>query len=244
MENLPHYLSIIVILILTGCGLPVPEEFPIIAAGVASSGAGAVLNPWIALGSCLIGALLGDSMLYAIGYHFGHNLMKAHPRLARLLHADREAKMEHLINQHGLKVLFVARFMVGVRAVYLSIGILRTSFKKFLLFDAFCATAVVSFFFGLSYLFGENVKTWIIGSEKIVTAIVVSVVSIWLLIFWYRRRRQSVVACKPLENAPLENATPPLREPVSVASKNGSSAVLRPNQSAAGETTSQHAREE
>ena len=192
METLPHYLSIIVILILTGCGLPVPEEFPIIAAGVASSGANADLNPWIALGCCLIGALAGDSMLYAIGYHFGHNLVKAHPRLARLLHAEREAKMEQLINKHGLKALFLARFMVGVRApVYLSIGILRTSYKKFLLFDAFCATAVVSFFFGLSYLFGDNVKTWIRGTEKVFTAIVVGAILIGLLIFWIWRRRHN-----------------------------------------------------
>ncbi len=118
MQNLPHYLSIIVVLILTGCGLPVPEEFPIIAAGVASSGADAHLNPWLALGACLIGALAGDSMLYTIGYHFGHNLVKAHPRLARLLHAEREARMEQLLNRHGLKVLFLARFMVGVRRRY------------------------------------------------------------------------------------------------------------------------------
>ena len=83
-----NYLSIIVILVLTGCGLPLPEEIPIIAAGVASSSSVGHLDPWPALLSCLIGALLGDSMLYAIGYHFGHNLVKAHPRLAHLLHAE------------------------------------------------------------------------------------------------------------------------------------------------------------
>ncbi len=240
MENLPHYLSIVVILILTGCGLPVPEEFPIIAAGVASSGANATLNPWIALGACLIGALMGDSVLYAIGYHFGRNLVKAHPRLARLLHAEREAKMEQLINRHGLKVLFLARFMVGVRApVYLSLGILRTPFRKFLLFDAFCATAVVCFFFGLSYLFGENVKIWIRDSEKVFTGIVIGVVLIGLLIFWIRRRRHRAAAGENVDAArPANHAT------VDVPSKNGRVGAPGSTPATAEEATAQHSRED
>ena len=248
MENLPHYLSIIVVLILTGCGLPVPEEFPIIAAGVASSGADAQLNPWIALACCLIGALAGDSMLYTIGYHFGHNLVKAHPRLARLLHAEREVKMEQLLNQHGLKVLFLARFMVGVRApVYLSIGILRISFKKFLLFDAFCATAVVSLFFGLSYLFGENVKTWIRGTEKVVTAVAIGAAVVALVVFWLIRRKRAAVAADP-QPAPAEAAGRgpfgKISENGVPASENGSAAARRISETAAPEAASGHARED
>jgi membrane protein DedA with SNARE-associated domain len=189
LQNPGNYLSIIVILILTGCGLPLPEEIPIIGAGVAASLHN--LDPWAAVFSCLIGALLGDSVLYAIGYHFGRNLVEAHPRLAHLLHAEREAKMEQLIDKHGLKVLLAARFMVGVRApVYLTIGILRQPFRKFILFDAFCASAVVSVFFGLSYAFGENVAKWVRESELVFTALVIGAVLVGLIIFWVRRRRR------------------------------------------------------
>src|SRR5580698_11039762 len=106
------YFGIVLVLLLTGCGLPLPEEVPIIAAGVASKMG--TLNPWIALAACLAGALCGDSMLYLIGYHFGRNLVKAHPRLAHLLHAEHEAKMEEHINRYGMRVLFVARFLVLV----------------------------------------------------------------------------------------------------------------------------------
>ena len=108
------YLGIIVVLILTGCGLPIPEEVPIIAAGIASSVGS--LNPWWAFLACLVGALLGDSVLYAIGYHFGHSLIIRHPRFAHLLHAEHEARIEEMIRRHGLKVFFGARFMVGIRA--------------------------------------------------------------------------------------------------------------------------------
>ncbi|HTU26841.1 MAG TPA: DedA family protein, partial [Pirellulales bacterium] len=178
---------IFLVLLLTGCGLPLPEEVPIIAAGVASSVG--KLNPWIALAACLAGALCGDSMLYVIGYHFGRNLVKAHPRLAHLLHAEREARMEKYINLYGLRVLFVSRFLVGVRApVYLSLGILRHPFRRFLLFDAFCASAVVGCFFGLSYAFGDKVAAWIRSSE-IVFTIVVVIAAVGILLAWWLRRR-------------------------------------------------------
>ncbi len=128
-------------------------------------------------------------MLYLIGYHFGRNLVKAHPRLAHLLHAEHEAKMEEYINRYGLRVLFVARFLVVVRApVYLSIGILRHPYRKFLLFDAFCASAVVGLFFGLSYAFGDHVAGWIRRSEILFTVIVVVATISLLLAWWFRSR--------------------------------------------------------
>ena len=48
------YLLIIVVLILTGSGLPIPEEVPVVAAGIlASLGQ---MDPWLAVASCLAGA--------------------------------------------------------------------------------------------------------------------------------------------------------------------------------------------
>jgi len=200
MDFLQHtsYLGIIVVLVLTGMGLPIPEEVPIIAAGIASSDGS--LNVWRAFASCLIGAVLGDCMLYAIGYHFGHGLAKKHPRFAQLLHAEREAQIEEMLRKHGLKVFFLTRFMVGIRApVYLTAGILRMSFRRFIVVDAICASAVVGLFFGLSYTFGDSIKSWIRNSEYLLTIVVVLVVVGLLLFFWRRARRAAKAA---------ESATP------------------------------------
>ena len=199
------YVGIILVLILTGSGLPVPEEVPIIAAGVASSVG--TLNPWIAFASCLVGALAGDSVIYMIGYHFGHSLIVKHPRFAHLLHAEREAKIEEMIRKHGLKVFFLSRFMVGIRApVYLTAGILRMSFRRFILIDAFCATSVVGLFFGLSYAYGEGLTQWIRRSEIGVTVLVAVGACVISFIFLWKRRRlkrldmldkQAYDACNP-----------------------------------------------
>ncbi len=183
------YLGIIVVLVLTGSGLPLPEEVPIIAAGVASSVG--TLDPWLAFASCLVGALMGDAVLYAIGYHFGRSLVVLHPRFAHLLHAEHEAKIEEMIRRHGLKVFFLARFMVGIRApVYFTAGVLRMSFRRFLLIDAFCATSVVGLFFGLSYAYGEHVTGWIRDSEIGLTVLAAVAATGLLCFFLWRRYRR------------------------------------------------------
>jgi len=185
------YLGIVVFLILTGCGLPIPEEVPIATAGILS--ARGTMQPALALLACVSGALLGDCVMYAIGYHFGHNLLKDHPKLARFLRVNREARFERMIHQHGLKVLFAARFMVGVRSpVYLSAGILRIPFRRFVLMDLLCATTVVGIVFTLAYCFGEPIVAMFRRAEIGLTATVAAVVAIvvgWFL--WRRRRNRS-----------------------------------------------------
>ena len=195
------YLGIILVLILTGSGLPIPEEVPIIAAGIASSVG--TLSPWGAFAACIVGALLGDAVLYAIGYHFGHSLVIRHPRFAHLVHAEYEAKIEQMIRRHGLKVFFLARFMVGIRApVYLTAGILRMSFRRFLLIDAFCATSVVGLFFGLSYAYGERVTGWIRNSEVGLTVVIVIAAVAVIGFFVWRHYRQKRI--EPLPAPTLE----------------------------------------
>ena len=109
---------------------------------------------------------MGDFVLYSIGYKFGRGLAMKHPRLANLLHAEREERVEKWIRDHGLKILFVVRFMVFLRApIYLAVGILRMPARQFVAVDALCAAAVVGTFFGLSYRYGDQIKRWIHGSE-------------------------------------------------------------------------------
>lgn len=180
------YPGIIVFLILTGVGLPVPEEVAIIYAGVMSAPGGDLQWEW-ALASCLVGCLIGDSLMYYIGYHFGENVLKKHPWYTGFLTSEREAQLESMIDKHGLKVFFAARFMVGVRGpVYVTAGILRVPFRKFFLADLISATTVVGLFFGLSYVFGEEIKVFIRDFTYAITALVLVVI---LIIFFSVKKR-------------------------------------------------------
>ncbi|MCS7305514.1 MAG: DedA family protein [Thermoguttaceae bacterium] len=204
------YIAILVVLVLTGMGLPVPEEVPIVAAGVLS--AHDHLNPWLALLVCIVGALLGDTASYWLGYHFGRGLLQRRRWWARVVTPERELRLERLIRAHGLKIFFTARFLIGIRsAIYLTAGILRISFARFILIDAFCAGMIISLFFGLSYWFGEQVAHWIRQGEWVVTIAVLVGCLVGLVVAFWRYSKRAV-ALLDSDDSPAEL---PLKPPPS-----------------------------
>ncbi len=207
------YLAITLFMMSTGAGFPLPEEVFIIAAGVASSvphtPGGEPLLVWqLALASLLVGALAGDCIMYWVGYHFGRSVVREHRYWAHFVTPAREAAMERTIHKHGLKVLFVARFLVGLRSpVYLTTGILRVPFRRFFLFDLFCATIVIGTFFTLSYNYGEAIYRSIRHVEFIVTAVVVLIVVAVGIHYWRRHRRRKAEAGIAVQKPGDESAT-------------------------------------
>jgi membrane protein DedA with SNARE-associated domain len=183
------YLGFFLFIAATGCGLPFPEEVAIVLAGVFSSQN--QLDWRIAFPVCLAGAIVGDSFMYAIGYRWGHSIFTSHPRFAKLFATENEEQFQKSVEAHALKVMLLARFLVGVRApVYVMTGVVRLPFRRFLLYDVISASLVVAVVFGLSYLFGEQVADWVKHAETRATIVVVLIVIAVLSIFYYRNREQ------------------------------------------------------
>lgn len=179
------YLAIVLVLILTGSGLPIPEEVPIIAAGILS--ANETLDPLVAFACCLFGALAGDCVMYWIGYHFGRGVLRDHRWWARFVTPEREQQVEVQFRRHGFKVFFVARFLVGLRSpVYLTAGILRVSFRRFFVIDLVCATSVVGTFFWLTYFFGTHIAQWV-GRVEVLLTVVVCIALVCTVVYLWRR---------------------------------------------------------
>jgi membrane protein DedA with SNARE-associated domain len=183
------YLGFFTVIALTGCGLPLPEEAPVIVAGILSAQGN--LHPGWALIACILGALVGDSAMYGIGHRFGHSLLRRHPKLGSLLGAQEERRFETAVRRHGFKVMLLSRFMVGVRApVYLAAGVVRMPYSKFLMWDLVCATLVVSIFFGLSFFFGQSIAHLFKQAEVAVTVIVLLTIGVIAFIALKRYRRR------------------------------------------------------
>lgn len=187
------YVGIFVFLVLTGCGLPIPEEVGIIYAGIQSAAGNLIW--WLALLACFLGALVGDSMMYWGGRHFGRRLLSKNGWMSRVLTPETEVRAEKLIRHHGLKVFFGARFLVGVRGpIYVTAGILRVPFSRFLIADGISAAVVVGSVFALAYFFGRAVGKWIHDSQLAFTIIVVCVVAVvGLLGYWHWRKKMKLV---------------------------------------------------
>lgn len=193
------YLGLIVFLTLTGCGLPLPEEVALVLAGVLSNEGH--LRPEFALAACILGTLAGDSVTYAIGYHWGRNLVEAHPRLSKLLHAENGRRLEAAVDSHAFKVMLISRFIIGVRAsVYLTAGVVRLPYLRFLAYDVICVSLMVSTVFLLAYSFGDDVLHWVRQAEWTATLAVVIVIAIVGIVL-YRRRGAVIRAIADQESS-------------------------------------------
>jgi membrane protein DedA with SNARE-associated domain len=203
------YAGIVVLLVLTGAGLPIPEELPVFAAGVLSRHG--TLHWGLAYAACLLGALGGDCVMYGIGRYFGRSYLRQRHWFAPFLTPEREAVIEDNIKRHGLKVCFVARFLVGLRSpVFLAAGILRVPFRRFILTDLFCATVVVTFFFSLGYIFANQIRDWldrIRHAEYTITGAALAVIAVVGLYFYIRRRRSRALL-EATTQAPISTPTP------------------------------------
>jgi membrane protein DedA with SNARE-associated domain len=183
------YLGIALILILGGLGLPIPEEAPIIVAAVLSRN-GNLTWP-LALASCLAGVLLGDMLVYFLGFFYGEKVLSL-PLTRRLLTRQRETQIKGYFHRHGFKILVSGRFVPGFRtAAYLTAGILKLPPLKLLLTDLVAASLSTLFMFGLGYAFAYQIQKGIHEVQQWVTVLVAVVVVIFLLERYRRAKKRS-----------------------------------------------------
>src|ERR1700737_4074984 len=135
-DNFTH-LGVFAVLLLGSLGVPIPEEMPIIAAAVLSHEG--IVRGWLALPICLLGVLSGAVVLYW--------------RLVRVvLSPAREQWLKAAYRRHALKTVVTARHVMGLRAAaFLTAGIARVPFWKFVVADAAAAVLGVPLGFGLAY---------------------------------------------------------------------------------------------
>ena len=148
------YVGIFLVLFVAGLGVPIPEEIPIVAAAaLASQG---VVRWWIALPVCVVAVVAGDVLLYWIGHHWGERILEW--RLVRgILSKSREAKLLDGYRRHGVKIVFTARHIMGLRAAaFLTAGIAKFPFWKFLAVDGGAALVSVPLGFGLAHALTEQ----------------------------------------------------------------------------------------
>jgi membrane protein DedA with SNARE-associated domain len=205
------YLGIALILILGGLGLPIPEEAPIILAAVLTRN-GQMAAP-MALASCLGGVLLGDFVVYLLGYFYGQKVLRL-PMTRRVLTRQREAQIKGYFHRHGFKILVSGRLMPGFRtAAYLTAGILKLPALKLLLTDLIAATLSTLLMFGMGFLFANQIQKGIHEAQQWLTLIAALGVASWLLYRYYRAIQRGGRPVGPPVADEDEVPLPPLDRP-------------------------------
>jgi membrane protein DedA with SNARE-associated domain len=174
-----------------GLGVPLPEEIPVLAAGVLSHEG--IVRWWIALPLCLAGILGGDTVLYWVGHHWGEHILDW--RVVRhVLTPAREEQFKASYRRHGVKIVFAARHVAGVRAAaFLTAGISRVPFAKFIVVDTVAALVGVPISFGLAFFFADQLE-WVLADvhriERWLAVAAIALVVSWLAVLAFRRARR------------------------------------------------------
>jgi len=185
------YVGLFLALFAGSLGLPIPEEAPIIAAGVLSHEE--IIHWWLAIPICLTAVMLGDTILYAVGHHWGERILGW--RVVRhVLSLEREQALKASYKRHGVKIIFAARHVMGLRAAaFLTAGVAHVPYWKFIVIDAAAASVGVPFSFGLAYLFTDQLERLLTEMHRIERWLVVAALgalAVWLWVLVWRRSRR------------------------------------------------------
>ncbi len=184
------YIVIVGLLLLSGFGLPLPEEIPVLVAGYLS--ALHYANPCFMLPAVLIAILGADMIIFSLGRHYGHHVPRL-PVVKRFLTPNRVRRAENLLDKHGGKFIFVARFLPGLRApVMFSAGAFKLSFWRFLFYDITAAMVSIPTIFLLAYFFArqfDKVRKWVAEGQLLTGLIILAVIAAVIVIKVLSRQR-------------------------------------------------------
>lgn len=195
------YAAVFLVLVICGFGVPIPEDITLVAGGVISGLGYTNVHVMFAVG--MAGVLVGDGIMFMLGRIYGHRILKFKP-VARLMPPKRYAQVQQKFDKYGNRVLFVARFLPGLRSpIFLTAGMSgRISFWQWLAMDGFAALVSVPVWVYLGSFGAEN-REWLMMKVHQFQNIIFVLLGVGLVIgvwFWWSRR-QKLVARK---NALLE----------------------------------------
>ncbi|MHC1562176.1 DedA family protein [Actinomycetospora sp. C-140] len=128
------YLAVAGVVGIESLGVPLPGEVVLVSAALLSSRPDIPVEPeWVALGA-LIGAVVGDSIGYAVGRHYGIGLLeRLGRRFPKHFGPSHLALAERAFARWGVLTVIIGRFIAILRILAGPLaGALRMPYKKFL----------------------------------------------------------------------------------------------------------------
>jgi len=184
------YFAVFFVLLLCGFGVPIPEDITLVAGGVISGLGYANVHVMFVVG--MAGVLVGDAVMFTIGHVFGPKVLRFR-LIARIVTPARFLAVQEKFDKYGSWVLFVARFLPGLRSpIFITAGMSgKVSYLRFLVMDGLAALISVPVWVYLGY-FGASNREWLLTMVHRGQAGVLLVVGLLLLtigvVFWRRKK--------------------------------------------------------
>ena len=186
------YWAVLFVLIICGFGVPIPEDITLVSGGVIAGLYPESVNSHLMLVVSMIGVLAGDSTMYWLGRIYGTRILRFRP-MRKIVTLERLKMVREKFDQYGNRVLFVARFLPGLRApIYMVSGITRrVSYTRFVFID-FCAAIISVPIWVYLGEFGAKNLDWLheqIKKGQLVIYILIGVLALYL--FWNGKKRRN-----------------------------------------------------
>ncbi len=200
-RGLSTYVTLLVVLLLSGFGLPIPEEVPLLLAGYLARHGAANLGGLIATG--LVGVLVADFILFLVVRRWRSHIFRL--RWVRAMIQPRHiASARRLFHNHGLKIVIVARWLPALRsAVVLTASLTGVKLWRFMVVDTIAACITVPTATVLGYALADHIDRviatfWHAEHVLVWSLLGFAVAGIVLRLLWLRRARRQSELVRPL----------------------------------------------
>ncbi len=186
VENIAGYPGLFLFCAVSGIVIPLPEDFPLIYAGVRI---GDGTWAWVpTIGVAVLGVFVRDLIAYWIGWVLGHRLL--HSGWVRRLFGEAKLdRAEDLVRSRGPMAVLIGRFMIGFRApIFMVAGATRVPARSFAAWDMAGILIAVPGVVVLGYAFGAPIADtffWIMARAREVFGITVVMGVAWI---WWKLR--------------------------------------------------------
>lgn len=165
-------------------GFVLPGETAVVLGGVLASQH--VVSIWTLGVLVVVAAVVGDSVGYEVGRHYGDRMLRLRP-LRR--HSDRLDGARRFLRTRGAAAVFLGRWTAFLRAVMPALaGLSRMPYRTFLAFNALGGLAWGVTFCLVGYLAGHSYQ----AVERAIgrgAAVVSALVVVGAVVLWHRRRQ-------------------------------------------------------
>lgn len=177
-------------ILLAGFNLPLSADVLILVGAILAATV-VPENTWLLFSSIVLGCYLSAMCAYWLGRLVGTRLTR-YRLFAKLLSAHRLSKIKQFYEKYGVLSLIIGRFIpFGVRnCIFMSSGISKVPFGKFILLDALACSLWCSATFYLFYTLGHNYHAlW--QTLKTFNLLIFAAFSVTVIgIIWYKSRKK------------------------------------------------------
>lgn len=183
------YILIFATLLGSAFGLPVPEDLSLIIAGLLIASENAHL--WLMAITCYCGILIGDLIIYRVGWITGPKLFRK-KWFKKYLTSTKLQTLRGNLTRRTFLTIFLARHLFYLRTVtFLVCGAVRVPFSRFLIADSIAALVTTPLMIGLGYFFHAHYETLLawVKQIKLLLVILGVLVAIYLVARFMRQAR-------------------------------------------------------